>query len=187
MKSKVHSIKTDNANLYHKVYLRKDAVKNLDEIRCLDLFAGNNVIWSHFDCKKYYGIEVEKGKGKNLNANNLRVIESLDLSKFNVIDCDSYGMPIRQIEQIYKNPTLQDGTVIVYTAIGSSLSTLSKEFLSFFGIHEMYKKCKVLFNKKSDFFFHAFLCKYGVKKVREYQEESSNFTKKYGYFVVEKN
>ena len=91
-----HSIHTDNTNLVHKVQLRKEAIKNLSQVNVLDLFAGQNYIWSNFDCDKYYGVEKVKGKGKNLNADNIRVIASLDLSKFNVIDCDSYGVPINQ-------------------------------------------------------------------------------------------
>lgn len=183
---KAHSIKTDNANVPHKVQLRREATKDLDSIRVLDLFAGNNVLWSNFDCDKYYGVEVVKGKGKNLNADNVKVIASLDLSKFNVIDCDSYGIPFKQLEQVFKNPTLADGTIILYTAIGNSLSALSKVVLDSFGIYRMYKKCKVLFNSKSDEFFHAWLAKNGVTKVREYEEESSVFTKKYGYFIYKK-
>jgi hypothetical protein len=36
----------------------------------------------------------------------------------------------------------------------------------------------------SDELFHAFLAEKGVDKVYEYEEESPNFTKKYGYFIV---
>lgn len=181
---KAHSIKTDNANVSHKVQLRTEATKNLDEIKVLDLFAGNNVLWSNFDCKKYYGIEVVKGKGKNLNADNVKVIASLDLSRFNVIDCDSYGIPFKQLEQIFKNRTLQIGTIIIYTAIGNAMSALSKVALEDFGIYNMYKKCKTMFNSMSDELFHAWLYNNGVRTVREYEEESQTFTKKYGYFVI---
>lgn len=181
---KTHSISTDNANIAHKVQLRREAVKDLDRIRVLDLFAGNNVLWSHFDCDKYYGVEIVKGKGKNLNANNVRIIASLDLSAFNVIDCDGYGVPIRQLEQIFKNPTLQSGTVIIYTAIGNAMSTLSKPIRDEFGLNDMYRECKVLFNKRFDSFFYAWLYNRGVRSVREYKEESQHFQKKYGYFVV---
>lgn len=181
---KAHSIKTDNANVKNKVQLRKLATKDLKEIKVLDLFAGNNVLWSHFDTKKYYGIELAKGKGKNLNADNLKVIPSLDLSKFNVIDCDSYGIPIKQILALYNNNTLQNGTVIIYTAIGNSLSALSKEILKEYNLEKIYKKSKVLLNKKSHDLFYGFLYKKGVRTVFEYEEPSKTFVKKYGFFVV---
>lgn len=148
------------------------------------MFAGNNVLWSNFECEKYYGVEVVKGKGKNLNSDNVKVIASLDLSRFNVIDCDSYGIPMKQLEQIFVNPTLQPGTVVIYTCIGNAMSSLSSVTLDRFGVRDMYKKCKVLFNKKSVEFFCYYLYSQGIRSVREYEEESATFTKKYGYFIV---
>lgn len=97
LRLKAHSIKTDNANETKKVSLRRQATAHLDSLRVLDLFAGKNVLWSHFETEKYYGVEKEKGKGKNLNADNIRIIARLDLSKFNVIDADSYGIPFNQL------------------------------------------------------------------------------------------
>ncbi len=60
----LHSIKTDNASIVNKVALRKRAVESLDKLRVLDLYAGNNILWSNFDKEKYYGVEIQKGKGK---------------------------------------------------------------------------------------------------------------------------
>lgn len=181
---KVHSIKTDNANVSHKVELRKLGTKNLKELNVLDLFAGNNILWSHFDCKKYYGIEKEKGKGRNLNADNVRVLKSLDLLRFNVIDCDSYGIPAEQISLLFQNLTLQKGTIIFYTAIGSAMSGLSNTLLNKFNLSVIYKKNKTLLNKKSHELFYAMLNDYGVKSVVEYTEPSAHFLKNYGYFIV---
>lgn len=181
---KVHSIKTDNANLSHKVYLRRLATKDLPELRVLDCFAGENRIWSNFDCKKYYGIEKVKGKGVNLNTDNERVLQSLDLSKFNVIDCDSYGIPVTVLFNIFENPTLKKGTVIIYTCIGNSMSALPKKLLQSFGLQKMYKKMHSLFNAKGHEFFYGFLYKYGVRKVWEYTEGSKSFNKTCGFFVL---
>ena len=84
-----HSIQTDNAKLSEKVHLRKVATSHLNELKVLDLFAGENVLWSYFQCSRYYGVEQQKGKGKNLYADNRKVIPTIDLSGFNVIDIDS--------------------------------------------------------------------------------------------------
>lgn len=181
---KVHSIKTDNHNIYHKVELRKEATKDLDELKVLDLFAGENKLWGHFDCQKYYGVEIEKDKGKNLNANNVRVIKSLDLSEFNVIDCDSYGIPVKQIQEIYNNATLKKGTIIIYTCIGNAMSALNKQIITEFHLEGIYKKCKVLLNKKSEELFYGYLYNRGVRSVTEYAEIAKSFKKKYGFFVV---
>lgn len=94
---KVHSTKTDNFEIKSKIHLRQEAVKHLSELNVLDLFAGENKLWSSFEKNTYYGVEKEKNKGKNLYADNIRVIQSLDLSRFNVIDLDSYGIPFNQI------------------------------------------------------------------------------------------
>lgn len=184
LKLKAHSIKTDNCNLFHKRYIREVATRHLDSLKVLDLFAGNNTIWKSFNKDKYFGVEIEKGKGKNLNADNVRVIQSLDLSRFNVIDCDSYGIPIKQIAKIFSNPTLKKGTVIIYTCIGNSLSSLSKDFLDYFKIKHMYRKVKVLFNARSAEFFYAYLYDLGIRTVHEYEEKGTSFNKKYGYFIV---
>ena len=182
---KVHSIKTDNTCVYDKVYLRKIATNGIDNLRVLDLFAGENVLWSHFITEKYFGVEKVKGKGKNLNADNERVIASLDLSQFNVIDVDSYGIPFNQICEIFKNPSLKNGTVIIYTCITNKMSGLNRQCVEMFGIEKMYKKNKVLFNGLARELFYAMLQKYGVKEVFYYRIEK-NFSKDYGYFIVDK-
>lgn len=77
------------------------------------------MLWSFFDKEKYYGVEIQKGKGKNITADCKKFIESLDLSVFNVIDCDSYGVPFDVIYKIFNNKTLKAGTVIIYGYIKS--------------------------------------------------------------------
>ncbi len=137
---KAHSIKTDNTNIESKVELRRRAVKGLEEVKVLDLFAGNNVLWSDIKTDRYFGVEREKGKGRNLNADNLKVIPSLDLSQFNVIDLDSYGIPYQQVKALYRNPTLRKGTRIIYTCIGNAMSTMCTECVKDFNLQEFIKK-----------------------------------------------
>jgi len=184
-KLKAHSIKTDNANIDKKVSLRKQATSKLQTLRVLDCFAGRNVLWSHFEKERYFGIEKEKGKGRNLNADNLRVLASLDLSSFNVIDVDSYGIPFNQLYEIFNNPTLQDGTVIIYTCITSKMSSMNKKCLERYGLSAMYKKCKVLINSKAKELFYAYLHENGVREIFKYSDRNS-FQKDYGYFVYKK-
>jgi hypothetical protein len=178
-----HSIKTDNACAASKINLRKMATAGIENLKVLDLFAGKNKLWSSFDCKTYYGVEKEKGKGKNLYADNLKVIPSLDLSRFNVIDVDSYGIPANQIEALYNNPTLKAGTVIIYTCITSKLSALNKTITKMFNIDKIYSKCPVLFNSLAVELFYGMLSEYGVEKVTEFQVKTS-FDKHYGYFTI---
>lgn len=178
-----HSKQTDNHKIKNKIALREMGTAGLRNLRVLDCFAGENVIWSFFDCEKYYGIELEHGKGRNLNADNRKVLPSLDLSQFNVIDLDSYGIPVEQIELIFKNPTLQKGTVVFYTAIGSAMSSLSTSLAKRYGLSRMLKLNKVLFNSLSNDLFKAFLYDNGVRTVFEYTLQE-NFKKEYGFFIV---
>lgn len=179
----VHSTHTDNSYVQSKINLRRLATKNLKEIKVLDLFAGENKLWSSFKLAKYYGVEKVKGKGKNLNADNIRVIESLDLSRFNVIDVDSYGIPANQIYKIYQNQSLQKGTVIIYTCITNKMSGLNKEIINMFNLGDIYKKCKVILNGYAIDMFYGMLYSLRIYKIVEYNIKDK-FDKHYGYFIV---
>ncbi|MDE6401593.1 MAG: hypothetical protein K2L54_03170, partial [Clostridiales bacterium] len=84
--------KTDNKSIGNKIFIRKQAIADLSTINVLDLFGGNNVLWKNIHTDKYFGIEKQKDKGKNLVADAHKVFDYLDLSQFNVIDVDSYGI-----------------------------------------------------------------------------------------------
>lgn len=185
MIARSHKI-TDNTKIGQKIFLRREATKNFEHIRVLDLFAGNNRLWRSFQVEKYFGIEKEKGKGKgNLNADNIKVIPALDLSSYNVIDCDSYGMPVKQIDLIHKNKTLKKGTVIIYTAIGSPLSGTNKELIRMANLDQIYKKTKGLVNARSGELFYGFLYSLGVRTVYEYEVKGTAYKKRYGFYIVD--
>ena len=180
---KVHSTKTDNASIADKIFLRKTATTELSSLCVLDLYAGENILWSQFETERYYGVELIKGKGKNLHADNRRIIESLDLSEFNTIDCDSYGIPFDVILKLFQNNTLQKGTIIIYTAISNKMSALNKECLHMFGLEQMFRKCPTLVQAKGLELFYAMLEKQGVNTVYYYKARTS-FEKHYGYFIT---
>ena len=56
-----HSAYTDNDGLHDKVWLRKQAVRDLPRLSVLDLFAGDNLIWSQIKTDHYVGVEKERG------------------------------------------------------------------------------------------------------------------------------
>lgn len=84
--------KTDNKSIGNKIFIRKQAIADLSTINVLDLFGGNNVLWKNINTDRYFGIEKQKDKGKNLVADSHQIFDSLDLSQFNVIDVDSFGI-----------------------------------------------------------------------------------------------
>jgi len=179
-----HNAHIDNHNLADKQRLRSLATAHLKELNVLDCFAGHNLLWSKFKCKTYYGIEKEKHKGRNLIADNLKVIPSIDLSRFNVIDLDSYGVPFPQILLLWKNGTLRSGTVIIYTAIFDTLNGLSRACTDYYGLTKMAQKTTLILARHSDDMFYGMLYNLGIRKVHRYTVMRISQHKHYGYFQV---
>lgn len=177
------TIKTDNKSVADKVFLRKEATRHFDELHVLDLFAGKNVLWQSIDTARYYGVELEVGKGKNLNADAKQAVLSLDLSQFNVIDCDCYGVPYDVCQSIFKNSNVKKGTVVLYTAITNAFSGLSSKCVEGVRIRQMYKIAPTLFNQHAIMYFYDMLANFGVDEVKYYKANDS-YTKHYGYFVI---
>lgn len=173
----------DNKNIADKIFLRNEAVKNLTEVNVLDLFAGRNVLWSNIKTDKYFGVDLEKGKGKNLEADSKKIFDSLDLSKFNVIDVDSYGIDYGLYKKILGRKDLQKPCVVIYTLITHSLIGLNKSGIEIFNLNKIYSNAQGMFNEKSMKYFYNLLADYNIKKVNFY-EVKDNFTKHYGYFVI---
>lgn len=180
---KYSPLKTDNAHLARKEALRRMATADVEHLRVLDLFAGYNTLWRNFPTERYYGVEMVKGKGANLHADNLRVIPSLDLSDFTVIDCDSYGSCIKQIDALYANRTLRPGTVILFTEIHSAMSALPSELVPK-GMEKAYASAPTLFNRYGFDLFLDALHRHGVRSYRGYSVHDNAYLKNYGYFVV---
>jgi hypothetical protein len=174
--------KTDNKSLADKVYLHERAIEHLTERNVLDLFAGGNNIWKSLDKNRYYGVELEQGKGANLCAAANVALKSLDLSQFNVIDCDSYAVPFEICLKLLNNEAVKNGTVIVYTAITSAFSQLPKACIDCFNIGDMFKVAPTLFNQNAINYFYDMLADNGVEKISYYESNDMLF-KQYGYFI----
>lgn len=175
--------KTDNKSIGNKIFIRKQAIKNLSEVNVLDLFGGRNVLWKNIPTNRYYGIEKEKNKGLNLNADSHDMLQSLDLRKFNVIDVDSYGISFDIYKNLLTNPQVQNGAVIIYTAITNEFTKIQNAAKDEFGFRSFYNKAPSLFNARAIEFFYEMLAKYDVKEV-SYYDIKDNFTKHYGYFRI---
>ncbi|MCL2023633.1 MAG: hypothetical protein FWG82_04600 [Oscillospiraceae bacterium] len=175
--------KTDNKSVANKVFLRRKATEHLDGLYVLDLFAGNNILWRGFDKERYFGVELVSGKGSNLTADAKKIIDSLDLSQFNVIDCDSYGIPFEICRKLFENKRIKSETVIIYTAITNIFTQLPNECINILGIDNMYKQAPSLFNTNAIMYFYEMLAKYSVREVN-YYEVIDAYIKHYGYFLI---
>lgn len=183
---------TDNAHFDLKVHVRKLAVAAClppgEEPRVLDCFAGENRLWSAIPHAYYYGIDAAgKGRARNVKAKNEKVIPSLDLSLFNVIDLDSYGVPFRQLDLILKNKTLPPSVLVIYTAIYGAIASVCKEAVNAVGIdHDrVYRKCPMLFNKAVGAFWDLYLFnRCGVERTWCVSFSEGTYRKCYGWFVL---
>lgn len=177
------SIKIDNKSVANKIFIRKEAIKNLTEVRVLDLFAGRNVLWNNIKTDKYFGIDIENNKGKNLNADTREVFDSIELTEFNVIDCDSYGTAFDLYKKLLTNKNIKSGTVILYTLITNEFTKIQNEAKKEFNFRHFYNKAPSLFNARAIEFFYELLANYGIKEVNYYSIRD-HFDKHYGYFVI---
>ena len=189
MSSRTERKKTDNAHVWLKVAVRREAIAALTDVRVLDCFAGNNVLWKEIKPDYYLGLEKVKGKGsRNIHGDNLRLIPSLDLSRYNVIDLDAYGIPGAQLIALLRNKTLPDNVVVVYTGITNAVSGGQKKMIQAAGVpYEAYRKCPTLWNKKMLDLWYFLLFKIGVEKVNRVVVKENSYEKHYGYFVLNKN
>ena len=178
-----HQIKIENKSVANKVFLRQEATKHLSELRVLDLFAANNVLWRNFEKERYYGVDIVPKKGKNLCADAKQVVRSVDLSAFNVIDCDSFEMPYEICKYLLTCGKVKSGTVILYTAMTNVFTHLTCACISDLGIKQMYTVAPSLFNRNGIVYFYDMLANHGISELR-YYEQIDHFTKHYGYFIV---
>lgn len=150
--------KVDNSNEAQKKALRKMAVaacRNPERPAVLDAFAGYGKMWEGVDMSKY--TPIEKNPDKNppgvIHADNVKVLRSIDLSKYDVIDLDAYGFPTKQLCAIIENGSMAPGTVVIYTAISNRLSSLASEELDALNAHGINEVAKTM---ASMFRFDAF-------------------------------
>lgn len=175
--------KTDNKSIGNKIYIRKKAIADLTEVNVLDLFGWQNILWNNIPTNRYYGVESKKDKGQNLCADSHSIFASLDLRKFNIIDVDSYGISFDIYKYLLTSSHVQNGTIIIYTAITNEFTKIQNAAKNEFGFRTFYDKAPSLFNARAIEFFYELLAKYGVKEV-SYYEVKDNFTKHYGYFRI---
>lgn len=134
---KSHQTKTDNSFFEVKVNLRLDNLPDKKSINVLDCFSGTGSIWEEIKRRskkniKVLSIDKERKKAVMLHGDNVKYIKSLDLSKFDVIDLDAYGVPYRQLNEIFKKKAREK--VVFITFIQSFYGGLPYGMLEKIGI-----------------------------------------------------
>lgn len=169
---------TDNTYLKHKIVLRQHFLNKNNQYKILNCYAGDNKIYNNIS--KKYNIQVVnidiKNKKNSLKGDNKKYLLSMNLSKFNIIDLDSYGIPFNQLEILYKK---KYKGIVVITFIQSMFGNIHKKMLYQLGYtREMIKKCPTLFNKNDFEKFKNYLNKFKIKSIIYY-----NINNKYYAYI----
>lgn len=160
---------TDNSFLADKVKLRfYNLPGDKDTIRVLDCFGGRGLVWAGVQAltdKDILRLSIDLNRGGfALPGDNRIYLESLDLSRFDVIDLDAYGVPYHQLKSVLGS-TFQG--VVFVTFIQNIHGILPCGLLEDIGFTaEMIKKCPTVFGQLGWQYFLEWLAAYGVRTVR---------------------
>jgi hypothetical protein len=103
----------------------------------------------------------------------LKVIKSIDLSNFDIIDLDSYGIPFDHLDVVFKK---QYKGVVHCTVIQSMMGNLPNGLLEANGYtKKMFSKCRTLFSKNGFDKFKNYLAINKVKSIELFNIENKNY------------
>lgn len=153
-----------------KINLRKKYLPKKKTIKVLDLFGGYGEIWDNIQ-KDFNGTihitRVEKRKEcgvGNLIGDNMKFLPSLQLSDYDIIDIDAYGIPFNQIDYVLSQGFKGE---IFITFIHTFNRTLPKKMLFKLGYTEkMIKKNQQLFSRNRLEKLKNVLSLYGIKDIQ---------------------
>ena len=148
-------------------------------LELLDCFRGEGLIWNHIKESRpditfeITGIDQKKDRnGIYLVGDNLKYLANMDLSGFDIIDLDAYGVPYKQCEMIFKNPTAVGKTVFA-TVIQTLFGGLPKRMLNTLGYpNAMIDKIPTLFYSRGIDKFLQWLALKGIGQIKIYSDIS---------------
>ena len=173
--------KTDNSHIAEKVQLRLQSLSLIEkiEINILEAYAGDGIIWNEVQkCtdKKLNILKIERKDDKEgvyLKGNNEKFIPLFDLSNFDIIDLDDYGVPYRQLKIIFQKKF--EGIVHV-TFIQTGMGRLPYKFLIELGYSkQMIQKCQTIFSHNGIEKMKGWLSNNGVKKITGHFIDRKNY------------
>lgn len=190
------AIKQHSSHFPEKVRLREFALRETGKkhVNVLDCFHAEGRIWETIKRRNpkidisIIGIEKERSKKSQsfvFYGDNIKVIKSIDLSTYDLIDLDAYGCCWKQMDAIYANGTVNPGTSIVYTHIGIQQAGASRGVYKLLGLESISKKCPSILHPVAKLreYLHGALSAKGIESTKEYVFRD-NGTKIYGYFVL---
>jgi hypothetical protein len=168
---KTSGVKTDNHYLADKVALRAGMVRELgDRFRVLDCYGGHGRVWRAVE--RMTGQQVDRVAidmrtdlvSPHLHGDNVKVMTGLDLSKFDVIDLDAYGVPAEQLELVFRS---EFRGVVFVTMIQTMTGAMPKSVGDSVGMPpSIYTTAPSLFARRGWEYFCAWMYARGVDRIR---------------------
>lgn len=174
----------DQKALKFKIELRLMSLPDKKEIKVLEAFGGEGVLWDAVKKKtdkkiRILSIDKNDYEKVNLKGDNLKFLKSLDLNYFDIIDLDSWGSPVEQLlilqEKKYRG-------IVHCTFIQTMFGGLSMSMLTRLGYTEkMIRKIPTLFNRDGMKKMEQFLATvFGIEKITIYSQNKKN----YFWFII---
>lgn len=166
-KNKNNEVKTDNSFLADKVGLRVAHLPKSKIVTVLDCFAGTGRVWRAVKSRTKRDIRIlameRREIGFRLPGDNLTWLMDMDLSRFNVVDLDAYGVPYDQMRLLFERG--YKGTVFV-TFIQSMWGRMPKGLLLDIGFsEEIIQKAPALCSARGFQYVMEWLASKGVEKI----------------------
>lgn len=120
-------------------------------------------------------MDLKKLQGIYLHGDNLKFLASMDISKFNVVDLDAYGVPYEQLKILFSRKP-QAETIIFVTFIQSLYGSLPRGMLEDLGYSPlMIKKCPTIFYRNGFEKFKQYLAISGIGQIKHYSHEKKHY------------
>lgn len=176
------TIKTNNdpSALEKKIQLRVNSILSLntETVSVLECFGGEGVLWKEVQKRtdkriRIFSIDEKKYKRFQYQGDSLKVLPTLDLRKFDVIDLDSYGIPFEHCHIVLSR---KYQGIVHLTVIQSAMGNLPNALLEASGYTSaMMKKARTLLSKRGGEKFKQWLANKGVRTIETLNMGRKNY------------
>jgi hypothetical protein len=184
-----HQGKTDNDHVPSKVLLRVEAITRLGEpreIHVLDAFHGHGRLWKLTEdalpdgwSVNLFRADKQARRSGTLRVDNARLLEALDLSRFDLIDLDAYGWPAAQLRSVAMRAP---GKMVLTTRISRALGQMPKVILDDLGV-KLPNAPSSLIVTLADELWEAWLYQLGYRQALGYRFDHGHHVKRYELLI----
>ena len=174
------SVQTDNSYIADKVMMRLRHLPDKPAITVLDAFAGDGTIWRQvrkMSDKQITVVSLDQKPDKSgvyLQGDNIKFMVGMDLTRFDVIDLDAYGVPYNQLCLVTERAA--KGTVVFVTFIQTMTGQLPKAMLIECGYsRNMIAKIPTLFNRNGMEKMKHVLANHGISQIHVKSSGRKNY------------